>query len=363
MNKVSGWVVFAAVGCASPQEAVQLDPWPDGVDALAAACDSETEPALTLLCEQELAVRLAQSGDHVAARDRCGGLADDPWRSECHFLVAEQQAAEGAIDHAWTSCLAAHTFVVNCVEHVAALQQPSPRRPRPTATQVRRAADDAVRTAAQHLARLPDHHRAQLLPWVRLGRVRAELLGQGRPPAGLGTDATEAGATERTVLAQEVVRGMGPDAPWSTIVAAWQGAGTWDATEAPIVGCIPLAEPVDAATGPRTPVWGNAWRRLGADVAEDSDIALMTARFWAGSTQVKHLHDVVRRDRRSAVAWTAVHLARHLVGVVESDQLQVVLSDAARHPDPVVQALARRPLPASQPPPRACVGPVPGQDS
>jgi len=339
---------------------VQLAAFADDLATLTAQCDAEPSPELRILCDQEVAIRLAESGDASGANTRCAAVSAPMWASECHFLVAEALAASDTLDAALQACLSAPTFLVSCLEHVAMLQT-VPKQPGLTGQKVRRFTDQALEVAARRLATLPEHQRTVLLSWLRLGRVQAYILGEGRPPSGLGVGSSDAAAIERTVLAMEIARGMNAGAPYSTVKAAWGGAGTWPAATAPLEGCIPMAEPVDAALGPRTPVWGNTWRRVGATPSEDADIALLVAMFWAGTTDLTHLQATVRRDRRARVAWTAVHLARHLVVEADENDLRDLLADATRHPDPAVRAYASRALPRVNPLPRVCVGQVPGQ--
>lgn len=355
-------LLLALTACASePPIPVQLGALPDDLGALTAACDAEQNAELRILCDQEVAVRQARSGHAAQARARCNAVSSTMWSAECHFLTAEALAEHGSLDDALQACLAAPTFLVSCVEHVAMLQT-VPHRPGTSAADVRRFTEQALTIARTRLGSLPPHQRDPLLAWLRLGRVQARVLGKGPPPAGLGDDRSDAATVERTVRALEVARGMKAGAPYATVRAAWSGTGSWPATTAPIEGCIPVAEPVDAALGRRTPVWGNSWRRVGRTTDEDADIALLVAMFWAGTTHLDHLQATVRRDTRPAVAWTAVHLARHLVAEADDNDLRDLLADAARHPDPGVRAYASRPLPAVNPLPRVCVGRVPGRD-
>ena len=337
----------------------RLAAFPSDLPGLTAACDAETVDELRILCDQELAVRLARSGELQAAQARCAQVATPMWAAECHFLVAEALAARGDLDPALEACRRAPTFLVSCVEHVAMLQV-APQRPGTTAADVRRYADQADAVATRRLSGLPAHQSEPLRAWLRLGRVQAWVLGKGRPPAGLGTGRGAHAAIERTVVAMETARGMGAGAPHSTVWAAYSGEGTWPATDGPLAGCIPLAESVDAALGPRTPVWGNTWRRVGATPEEDAAIAVLVAMFWAGTVDLTHLQATVRREARPALAWTALHLARHLVVEADDNDLRDLIADARRHPDPGVRAYAQRPLPSVHPLPRRCVGRVPG---
>ncbi len=349
-------------GCSPPTTTpAQLAVFPDTTSELIARCDTETVPELKVLCDQEVAVRLAAAGDTTAASARCDRSSDPMWAAECHFLVAEVLAGANLLDGALSECLLAPTFLVSCIEHVAMLQE-VPRSPNVTTADIRRYTDQADEISHRRLSRLPAHLRGPLRDWLRLGRVQAWVLGQGPPPDGFGEGRSELATIERTVRAMEAARGMRPGAPYSTARAAYNGTGTWPATSEPLLGCIALAEPVAAALGPRTPVWGNTWRRVGQSPEEDAEIALLVGMFWAGTTDLPHLQATVQRDQRTAVVWTALHLARHLVVEADEGDLRDLLAHAARHPDPAIRAYAQKPLPAVNPLPRRCVGKVPGQE-
>jgi hypothetical protein len=354
-------VMLGAIACShEPPRPVQLAAFPTDLSALSAQCDAETVPELQILCNQEVAIREAAAGHTLEAGERCNRGTDAMWSAECHFLVAETLAEAGKLDEALGSCLQAPTFLVSCIEHVAMLQT-VPHRPGTTTSDIRRFVDQTDAITDRRLANLPAQLQQPLRDWLRLGRLQAWVLGQGPPPAGLGDGRHPTATLERTVRALEVARGMRAGAPYNTVRAAYNGEGPWPAATEPLVGCIPVAEPVDAALGPRTPVWGNTWRRVGRTADEDAEIALLVAMFWAGTTDIEHLQAAVRRDPRPAVAWTALHLARHLVADADDNDLRDLLADASRHPDPGIRAYASRPLPAVRPLPRKCVGRVPGR--
>ena len=356
-------LLLGMVACgAEPPVPVQLGAFPAELETLIQRCDAEDTFALRVLCDQEVAIRHADDGHFEAASARCTQVTDAMWAAECHFLIAERMARQGELDAALASCLEAPTFLVNCVEHVAALQTFASKHTS-RIRDIRRYTGQATDVAKRRLAPLPSHQQTTLLEWIRLGRVQSHVLGKGTPDPGLGTTRSQYAAIERTVRAMEVARGMGAGAPFSTVHAAYSGQGTWPVTKAPIEGCIAVAEPVDAALGRRTPVWGNMWRRMGRNADEDAAIALLVGMFWAGTTDLTHLQATVRRETRPAVAWTALHLARHLVVQADEHDLRDLIEDARRHPDPGVRAYANRPLPPVNPLPRVCVGRVPGQQS
>ncbi len=347
--------VFAAFMLACDAETprpVSLPALPDSVDTLVEYCDTTQSEALGAFCHLEAAYRLA-AFDGAEALAQCNRLPKPTWYRLCVLDVAGERALRGSLDGALDACRSLDGSFEACVLRVSALQSVPDKRDL-TLVDLRRFRDQAQTTAEAALDGLGLLRTGELVENVVVARTQRWVLGQGRPLRGFGEARSLAPAAvqERTVRAQEVVRGMGAGAPWSTVRAAWDGQGSWPPTREDVEGCVPFAAPVGHDR--RTAYWPGAWRRIGKDVDEDVDIALVTAMFWAGTTDISHLQEIVRRDTREGLAWTAVHLARHLVVEVDDGDLRDLLADAARHPAAPVRELAIRPLPSTHPLPRRC---------
>lgn len=292
------------LACAAPE------PAPTG------PCAEERFEDLRTLCLVQRASEAARAGDEAAAGSACAAVREARWGQECWFRVGEELGAGGRIPAAMQACAKAGEFASFCVTHAG-------WRARPT--------EDPLSLWAEAAAVLPEPQRteaAALLParwWFN------RVYGTGVADPSLATD-----PASRTAWALEALRLS--DGDLAAARRAWTEKIVLRGPALPPearLGRYDLGIRIPGEDAPRVPVFGGAERLVGADEAEDLEIALLEAAYFREATGAEAFRPHLD-EPRPRLRWTAVRLFR----ILPSADAEAVMRRLSADPDPVVRAHA-----------------------
>lgn len=262
-------------------------------------CEAEANEQLRTLCLVQRAAAETAAGRDGSAL--CPTIADDHWRDECHFRVAEEMGRSGRIAEALEHCDRSDRYAKFCTTHVAWTGDFS--------------------TVAE--SALPD------------GALRAAWWFGRSFGSGIADPKTATDEHARTAWAFEAIRLTGD---LDAALASWRSGTPLRGEPLPPDarhGRYDPAQPVEAAAGlPRVPMYGGASRLQGETVDDDVAIALLEALHFREDTLANAFRPSLS-DPRPRVRYTAIQLYRTL----PSADAEATLSAMADDPDPIVAAL------------------------